>query len=462
MTKLGLHANRSSQPLVPFVRDAKPRIVKFLDHDLGTIQAVHAASPGTLLIGRLFTNDQRFQNPKQDAANFVAKILPYADRLRGLYEAWESYNEMNPATVDEAKRLNEFHVEFANQMHAHGLKTIAYNFSTGTPELDMWQYYADGAAASDYLGLHEYDAPRMDTLHQKSIAEGKGGMWLALRYRRARAALPPNARKPIIITECGVDGGVANEYKQDEEGRRVKKQGYKDFRPEHPTSDYMAQLTWYDDELNKDGYLVGACLFCFGQENPRWETFDLANDDEARPALVKVMTRTMVAPPQPPPPPPPPLPPPTTQPCPIPVASWLSARYTSDAALRAAMGCPVGPDQPTGMAVQHFQYGVMFWRSDLRYIYALLNRHQWADYVDTWTDKEPEAGYVVPPPGLIEPKRGFGKVWRTTLSQPNAWIGFGVETERGITGRLQAFEHALGIRDEQNNVFIIKADETWV
>src|SRR2546430_1552882 len=141
MTKLGLHANRISQPLLPFVRAARPRIIKFLDHDLGTVQAIHAASPSTLLIGRLFTSGQRFENPKQDAQNHVARIMPFADRLRGLYEAWESYNELNPPTPDEAKLLNEFHVHFAEAMHAQGLKTIAYNFSTGTPALDMWQYY---------------------------------------------------------------------------------------------------------------------------------------------------------------------------------------------------------------------------------------------------------------------------------------------------------------------------------
>ena len=54
MTKLGLHVNKVTNLLVPFVRDTKPRLIKFLDHDLGTIKACHDVSPNSILIGRLF------------------------------------------------------------------------------------------------------------------------------------------------------------------------------------------------------------------------------------------------------------------------------------------------------------------------------------------------------------------------------------------------------------------------
>ncbi|HET6319729.1 MAG TPA: hypothetical protein VFG86_24995, partial [Chloroflexota bacterium] len=116
MTKLGLHVNKVTNLLVPFVRDTKPRLIKFLDHDLGTIKACHDVSPNSILIGRLFVTDQSSDQPQKNAQTLVDKILPIADRLRDYYLAWESYNEENPPTADGAKRFGEFHVHFAELM----------------------------------------------------------------------------------------------------------------------------------------------------------------------------------------------------------------------------------------------------------------------------------------------------------------------------------------------------------
>lgn len=493
MTKLGLHVNKVPSPLVPFVRDAKPRILKFLDHDLGTVRACRDASPDTILIGRFFTGDQRYDQPKQNAQTLVEKILPVADRFRGLYEAWESYNELEPQNPDEARRFSEFHVHFAEAMRAHGLKTIAYNFSTGVPKLELWQYYQDGAAASDYIGLHEYDAPTMDRIHRESLAKGEGGMYLCLRYRRVWDLLAPRARKPLIITECGIDGGVINDTYINDDGERVKKLGYKDFRRfnQITTADYMRQLQWYDDEMNKDDFVVGACVFCFGADIARWETFDLANDDDAREQFKRLLmrpqapvcpVRTDVTVPGPIPGQPGrlesasphpaaaksemPAQPVTTvaesvQPCAIAVAPWFEARYAEDAALRSALGCPTATDRSTNLAEQMFQHGLMIYRADTQQIYVLLNSGAWSVFADRWTSDQPEGGLVRAPDGLFEPRRGFGKLWREKLGGANAAIGFATATEQGLSGQLQTFERGTVIRNDRGVVRVLLANGTW-
>jgi hypothetical protein len=54
-------------------------------------------------------------------------------------------------------------------------------------------------------------------------------------------------------------------------------------------------------------------------------------------------------------------------------------------------------------------------------------------YADTWAEGEPAPPPASPPPGLSEPIRGFGKVWR---EQPGVResLGWGVGSERGDRG----------------------------
>src|SRR5258708_25565610 len=76
---------------------------------------------------------------------------------------------------------------------------------------------------------------------------------------------------------------------------------------------------------------------------------------------------------------------------------------------------------PTYIAQQNFQRGYMFWISPTRTIWVLSKTHDkdnsgvWTVYQDTYTDGEPPSDpAIVPPnPGLYQPVRGFGIIWRT-------------------------------------------------
>lgn len=52
----------------------------------------------------------------------------------------------------------------------------------------------------------------------------------------------------------------------------------------------------------------------------------------------------------------------------------------------------------------------------------------YALFGDFWAPGQPERGEEAPPPGLIEPLRGFGKVWREH-AEVRRGIGWAVSAE---------------------------------
>ncbi|OIO88093.1 MAG: hypothetical protein AUK03_16890 [Anaerolineae bacterium CG2_30_64_16] len=152
---------------------------------------------------------------------------------------------------------------------------------------------------------------------------------------------------------------------------------------------------------------------------------------------------------------------PTATPCPLAVASWLKTQYSRDSSLRAGLGCPVQASRPATLAVQHFQRGLMLWRKETLQIYVLSDAGRWSVYGDTWDETQPLSGGYTAPPGLFEPKRGFGKVWREKLGGPDAALGWAVEEERGVDGEGQDFARGIAFTDGQREVFVLLNDKTW-
>lgn len=74
------------------------------------------------------------------------------------------------------------------------------------------------------------------------------------------------------------------------------------------------------------------------------------------------------------------------------------------------------------IAQQDFQNGYMFWISTRKVIWVLINTPgnpntgEWRIYPDTYTEGEPEfdPNLIPPSENLFQPRRGFGKLWRTT------------------------------------------------
>ncbi len=145
--------------------------------------------------------------------------------------------------------------------------------------------------------------------------------------------------------------------------------------------------------------------------------------------------------------------PPTTTPtsrCRLAVARQFAAIWDWD-----KLGCALAKTEITWSAWEAFERGYMFWRSDIDRVYVLYSgasdnktAGQWMksspDWV--WQGDNPNGIGLSPPPGLHEPKRGFGWLWRTHLGGPNSKIGWALAEERGFCAEIQSFEHGFLLR----------------
>jgi DNA-binding beta-propeller fold protein YncE len=128
----------------------------------------------------------------------------------------------------------------------------------------------------------------------------------------------------------------------------------------------------------------------------------------------------------------------------------------------ACLGCAVADAAEITLGEQAFERGRMFWREDARAIYVLFEDGTWLSFPDTYSDDQPsDDPTLVPPPGLQQPIRGFGKVWREQLGGPDSAIGWAREGERGHRGWWQPFSGGLMLTGGDGTVYALCADGTW-
>jgi len=315
--KFGFHINAIRPEVLDAVSRLKPKVVKTLDFSVNEMKRIREEIPDVFLIGRLVVTPQDFgQLSGRTAEAARQRGVEMAERILGLevnrevhhingrpvFHAWESLNEVFPEWADEdTQRLyDEYQVAFGERMRAAGFEPIAFNFGQGNGNGPQWlRLYPGTLETYTYLGFHEYDWPTMDHLHQSGLngpsephnlvpgGEGRGndGMWRALRYRRImnngiRQQFGDN--HVCVITECGMTQGVwegAEDVgpwaEQMTVPQSVIEKEFGGIPPGTPISPsrYWQSLAWYNSELVKDDYVLGACLFVTGA-TARWETFE--------------------------------------------------------------------------------------------------------------------------------------------------------------------------------------------
>jgi len=258
MNKLGLHVNRTNEEVYDAIMRIRPTLIKTLEHDVGFWRRVKEALPGVFIIGRLYEASQSFTpDPEVKGRAFADKILALEINRYKLIDAWESYNECLPPGGEPAlyEALDRFQLAFAERIKAAGLAPVAMNFGTGQYLGEDWvQLFPRTLQAYTYLGFHEYDWPDMWRLHREGLAAGNGGMWLALRYRRIMGPVRQahGNKHVVVITECGLTQAVHP--------------GRPDigWRSELTEERYWESLKWYNEEIGKDDYVLGAAVFLFG------------------------------------------------------------------------------------------------------------------------------------------------------------------------------------------------------
>jgi hypothetical protein len=150
--------------------------------------------------------------------------------------------------------------------------------------------------------------------------------------------------------------------------------------------------------------------------------------------------------------------------CPNPPQRGFGQVYNAGnhAALRQTLGCPSAPEAGFGNAAeQNFEHGYMFWNGDARRIYVFsASSNTWRSYADTWTEGEPPAAVLTPPPGTYQPVRGFGKLW---LDQPEVRqaLGWATGQERAVQAAWQAFAHGAMLWTDSRLIRVLYDAGGW-
>jgi len=290
-SKLGLFVGYNHPQLFNLLRTGNVTLVKTLEYDPNFVAEIKQISPKTLIIARYtplpLPNLADWQ-PLVAARQFADLLLPIATEPRRLahIDAWEAYNEPGPSDEAQMASLAMFEAERTRLLAAVGVRSCVGNFSTGQPPLELWPAFYPALQAiqehAGYLGLHEYAAPYMwfaSGPHQLQPGADAGDEgWLTLRYRKVyrNYLLPAGLAVPLVITEAGIDGQV-----RDRPGPQGR--GWQEFgdywRAEGHASTtvegfYIEQLTWYDAELAKDGYVRGAAIYALAAPSG-WETYEM-------------------------------------------------------------------------------------------------------------------------------------------------------------------------------------------
>lgn len=256
MTLYGIHVNAFTQDVRGTMGRGRPGLVKTLDFgpDWATLKTEYGIR---FLLGRVWCDDDSALAPTPEAAaerlwkRCWEKVQRHAFALDALETPWNEAHQRGAELEQHARACRRF-CELA---HYEGLRVAVGNFSVGNPEPDEFAAsFGPAMEAADYLSLHEYWLPGQFN-----------APWWAGRWRRLLDALPTSLRRPVIISEMGIDGGL--------EGRPASTAGWRAY--DLTAREYTAELRAYTDAL--DGDVLGVALFNVGDyPGGRWGSFEAA------------------------------------------------------------------------------------------------------------------------------------------------------------------------------------------
>lgn len=259
---------------------AGPRVLKIFDLHKDMLDALRdykGRHPGGKVVLRMWHTHKWTlrHDPALSAREFWEKVyqgplqsLSPADRRLIDYVEGPNEGDSSPTwfSLDEARWFGLFSAEFARVARQNGHRPVVGCIGVGqpggTPEemAAKWRLFFPALeAAKKAGGAWSYHAYTIDY-----STDPEKESWYSLRHRRlveiTRRERPDLAALPLILTEAGVDFSGS---------------GAKDGWQARGDADrFISWLRWFDSELQKDRYVVGATLFQSGDPG-LWPSFEL-------------------------------------------------------------------------------------------------------------------------------------------------------------------------------------------
>ncbi|HOA73742.1 MAG TPA: dockerin type I domain-containing protein [Phycisphaerae bacterium] len=279
-SKLGIHLIHNHTAGVTQICNAHPRVIKILDLNNGMLSAMRAyknATPNGLVVLRIYTT-RRYtlaDNPATSGAHFFTTVLQPAisslsasDRALIDYVEGPNEGENTPTwgTVQDALWFNDFWMALAPLIANAGFKPCAFSTAVGNPPGSQGEIQQKLAAVVPALrlckqlgGAWSYHAYTPNWSTDVSFQ-----WWYSLRYRQFynyfANSFPDLVDMPLILTEAGFDSGGSPT------GSGWQANG--------TAAQYQAWLTWWDDQIRRDPYVLGSTIFQIGSPGT-WPSFDL-------------------------------------------------------------------------------------------------------------------------------------------------------------------------------------------
>jgi len=235
------------------------REVKDLDpHTVTVARFMRGTDPGVNVEGPALDG-----NLRESARRVMDSLLPRWEQHRAYVDYWEIINEQDPVGVDGHRRLAEFMGYCMEIAEREGYHLALFSYSMGVPE---WQemeavvetgVFAQAKAGGHALALHEYAYP-MDRwfgepLPGRPAYPDRGPLACRYRWWYEDFLIPRGEVIPLLLTEVNVARPL----------------------PLLSTEEWLAQITWYDHQLRRDCYVIGAHLFTLGSAGA-WPEYDFA------------------------------------------------------------------------------------------------------------------------------------------------------------------------------------------
>ncbi len=240
--------------MLPPMDEARPSVILLMDPSIDFAKEVRQHFPKAFIVGRIFATQQPLDNPAQRGSAFADRVAATAVPLKGIVDAWMSYNEVaNGDDVSNMIAYNTFQVAFAHRLQDYyGIAAVAGNDGPRSVRADEYpKYFAEAIRTSRYFGVHSYPDPNVTSLRDPAAKDQ------VFYYRQIHAALAAAGVQsgPFIITEIGLYNG------------------WRDVT----TDTSMAQdYTWVADQMNNDPYVLGMAIFgLFGPDRSEWSKFNI-------------------------------------------------------------------------------------------------------------------------------------------------------------------------------------------